>query len=219
MQKIILPTLIVILSGLAFSACNKTDNQAATTKEESPVVAKQEEKNGGSFTGNVKDLMGFNKNQKCTWTALDQGEGVVYVAGDKSRSEFEMAAMEDQPAQQMFSINDKEWMYSWNPVTKQGMKAKIDEMDQGEPGEMEGYNPEDINESDNDYQEMSNQDYEFKCENWRVDQKMFVPPTDVEFTDMNAMVEQMKQGTQNLKQVCNMLTGEDKDECLAGFEE
>jgi hypothetical protein len=218
MQKIILSTLLIIFSGVVFSACNKTANQAAVTQEAAPVVENQQPEDGGGFTGNIKDLMGFNKTQKCTWTAPEQGEGTVYVAGKKTRSEFKMVAMEDQSAQQMFNISDDEWAYSWNPVTKKGMKVKIEEMDE-EGADLEDYKEENQDSSDAEYQELANQDYEFKCENWRADPKMFVAPTDVEFTDMNVMVEQLQQGTQNMKQVCNMLSGAGKAECLAGFEE
>jgi hypothetical protein len=36
---------------------------------------------------------------------------------------------------------------------------------------------------------------------------------------MSAMMDQIKQDTQEMKKMCDMLTGEDKEECLAGFEE
>lgn len=214
MKKIIFSTLIIVLSGLVFSACIKTANQAATTEKEAPVVEKQQTE--GGFSGSIKDLMSFNKNQKCTWTAPDQGTGTVYISGKKTRSEFSMLAMNGQPAQDMFSISDEEWAYSWNPATKKGMKVKVEDTD-GEAADINDYKSE--GEDEVDYQASIEQDYEFKCEGWRADAKMFVPPTDVEFTDMDAMVEQMEQGTQNMKQFCEMLTGEDKVECLRGFEE
>jgi len=218
MKKNILPILTVILSGVIFSACNKTTNQAAVTNEAMPVVKKEQQKDGDSFTGNIKDLMGFNKTQKCSWVEPEKGEGVVYVSGNKTRSEIKVMATADQSAQQMFNISDGEWTYSWNPATKKGMKTKIEEMNEEDGVEMEELEPTDIGEEGNDYQEINNQDYEFKCENWKADAKMFIPPTDVEFVDMNEMMGQIRQNTQDMSKICEMLSGEEKAECLKGFE-
>jgi hypothetical protein len=222
MKKIIFPLLIIILSTVLFSACKKTANQAATTKEPAqPIKEQQQESNG--FSGTVKDLMGLGKSQKCTWTTPEQGSSTVYVDGKKTRVEIIMLAVEDQPTQQMISIADPIWAYSWNPVTKKGIKVNVEEVNEETP-ETEKFrsldeDDDDDKDNDNDYQTMVNQNYEFSCEPWKVDPNMFIPPVDVEFADMNAMMDQMEQNMEGMKKVCDMLTGEDKTECLEGFEE
>ena len=211
MKKIIFPALLIMLSGLVFSACTKAGNQAAVTE--------QEQQQDGSFNGTIKDLMGANKAQKCIWETAEQGSSTVYVDGKKTRAESDIPAMGDQPAQQMIAITDPEWSYSWNPVTKKGMKVKIEEADLNEVDPREDGEVWEDAAGDAEYMETINQDFEFKCESWKADAKMFFPPTDVNFTDMNAMMEGVKQNLQEMKKVCDMLSGEDKAECLAGFEE
>jgi len=221
MKKFIFPILIVIIGGLVYSASKKNSDQLTPT-DETVVEVEEQQRDEGSFIGSIKDVMNFGETQKCTWLAPDQGEGTVYVDGKNTRSEFTMFAVEDQPAQQMFSIGDEEWAYTWNPATKKGMKVRVEEMkDDGsqieqykEDGEGEGQIEKDV-----DYQNMVDQDYEFKCESWGSDPSMFVPPTDVEFVDMNVMVDEIKQDLQGMKKICDMLDGTEKAECLAGFEE
>lgn len=220
MNKIILPT-ILITSSLVFSACTKGNGTALSTQESNqapaPIAIKEDAQESG-FSGSIKDLMGIEKSQKCTWTTADEGEGVVYVAGDKSRSEFKMPAVDGQPAQQLLNISDGEWTYSWNPITNEGMKIKLEDkaMDDSMMADDEEMMADDENMM---VDEVQNDEYEFQCEAWSADQNMFIPPADVKFTDMNAMVEQAQQGSQGMKQVCNMLTGEEQAECLKSFEQ
>ncbi len=220
MKKNISLTLLVILSGVVFSACNKLGDQAAVTEESTSVVAQQAD-DGGSFTGNVKGLLGFNKTQKCTWIEPNEGEGVVFVSGKKTRSEIKMLATSDQPAQEMFSISDGEWTYSWDPATKKGMKAKIQEVTETDEADSELAEYErasNIKYDDEAETKEADAEHNFQCSKWKADPKLFIPPTDVEFIDMNAMMDQIRQNPQDMSQICEMLTGKEKAECLAGFE-
>ena len=217
MKKFIFPTLIVIFSSLVFSACKKPFDQAVTTENKEEVALGKKEENKGGFSGTIKDLMSAGKAQKCVWTIPEQGSSTVYVDGEKTRIEINMPAIEDRPVQQMITISDPTWAYTWNPATKKGMKMNVEEMNE-EAKEAEEQMLAD-GDDDDDYQAMVNQDYEFKCESWKANASMFTPPTDVEFTDMNAVMDQVKQNTQEMKKVCDMLTGEQKEECLKGFEE
>lgn len=221
MKKFILPILIVIIGGLAYTTSKKNSGQLTPTNEAVMDVGEQQQ-DEGSFIGSIKDVMNFGETQRCTWLAPEQGEGTVYVDGKNTRSEFTMFAIEDQPTQQMFSISDVELAYTWNPATKKGMKVRVDEIKEDASG-MEQYKEEVEDEGqikkDDDYQNMVNQDYEFKCESWKADPSLFIPPTDVDFIDMNVMVDEMKQDLQGMKKICDMLTGTEKTECLAGFEE
>ncbi len=204
MKRIILPSLIIILSAVVFSACKKQPQQ------ESPTV-KVEEKAAG-FSGTIRDLMGMKKAQKCTWIVEDQGSSVVYVDGDNTRIESSVMGMNDQAVQQMITISDQKLAHTWNPVTKQGMKMNVEDT---EVEEME----DESDEEAADYEVTVNENFEFKCESWKADKSMFEIPTDVNFTDMNAMVEQMEQNVDEMKKVCDFLSGEDKEECLKGFSE
>lgn len=217
MKKIIFPILIVIFSTVLFSACKESANQAVQTEAPAPAIEDQQQKSGG-FSGTIKDLISSGKAQKCTWTIPNQGSSTIYVSGERTRIEIDMLVIEDQPAQQMITVSDATWAYTWSLNSKEGMKMNIQEM-QAEAKEMEESMATDDENDQADYQAMVNQDYQFKCESWKVDSNMFVPPTDVEFADMNVIMDQVKQDMEGMKKMCDMLTGEEKAECLAGFEE
>jgi len=221
MKKFILPTLLIIFSTVLFSACKKSTNQAVQTEAPAPAIEEQQQQqqDGGDFSGTIKDLISSGKAQKCTWTLPEQGSSTVYVDGQKTRIEINMPITEDQPARQMITVSDPTWAYTWNPGVKEGMKMNIEEMAKEAQEALNADEQTPTDGNDDDYQAMVNQDYQFKCDSWKADSSMFIPPTDVEFVDMNATMVKVQQDAKNMKKMCEMLSGEQKEECLRGFEE
>lgn len=233
MKKITLSTFLII-STFVLAGCNKNPDQALKTEKEVPTQqASQEEttqeKTGSKhdFVGSLKDLVGMGKAQKCTWESQKEGRGVVYVSGDKTRSEvtLKLLAGDDAPQiKQMMSISDGEYAYSWDPQAKTGMKIKLDDqkIDSETASKMKEADymsdSENIDSENSKYEETMAKDYQYQCEAWKADESKFIPPTDIKFTDMNAMVQQTKQNAGKMKEVCNMLSGADKEKCLQGFE-
>lgn len=225
MKKILLSLLVVSMSAVSLSACSKKDvlQGSSTQKQEQ----QQQQNSAGKFSGSVKDLLGLNQAQSCEWQGENGEMTQVYVDkdGKRTRLEVKMPASEEQPATEMMTIVDTKVVHTWDNITKKGMKMKAEEMSEEEM-RVDDLGGEDVSEMDQEqaeYEQEMTQEYQFTCQPWQVDESFFTPPTDVTFTDMSAMMEQMQQSAGEMKEqmkgLCNMLSGEEKAECLSGMEE
>lgn len=136
--------------------------------------------NSDAFVGNIGDLMKDGKDVTCTFSRSDAGgdmEGTVFVARDgRMRGEFTLASPQFG-TMTMQVIRDGTYGYTWGfPSATQGSKTKLD--DEGKP----------VKENDKEGPGID-EDMEYRCSSWRMDASMFVPPSDVEFRDITAMVE------------------------------
>lgn len=194
----------LVFAVMALSACgaltqDDTVDKASATPQD--ITTKSNE--DGTFSGTIKGLMGMGKAQKCTWSENGEIKGVVYTDGNKSRSDVEGIVMGDDKQGDMAIIDDGVWIYTWDLISKQGMKM-----------ESEVKNKYVDVESDDMNVNLEEKIYEYKCKNWKVDTGMFVPPTDVTFQDMNAMLENMKQVTGDMQGTCDFAPTDKKEECL-----
>jgi len=99
-------------------------------------------------------------------------------------------------------VSDGQVAFSWTDGQPQGYKFEV--------------NPDDQNTPDTDnqqYQDWQN-DYEYKCSPWVVDNSLFQTPSTVEFVDIN---EQLKQTQKQLQSVCDSLPSPQKEECQQGL--
>lgn len=212
MMKKTMSMLVLVFAVMALSACgapaqDQTADQTSTTLQD--IATKNNA--DGTFSGTLKGLMGMGKAQKCTWSDGSGMSGVVYISGNKMHTEMKgIAKNEMGMAGDMLMISDGEWVYTWDSTTKQGMKMK-DEMKDEYEEVAEDYMAE---APDDMVADMIDETYDYKCENWKADNSKFVPPTDVTFQDMNAMLENMKQGAGNMQGMCDFAPPEEKAECL-----
>ncbi len=135
------------------------------------------------FTGGLNELMQRGRDAMCTFTRTDDTgtmEGTVYVARNGNmRGEF-MLHMEEYGDMQMHMIRDGDFGYTWGfPSQTEGTKIALDD-------EMK---PVDQNENEPSLDDPM----EYRCTSWRADNRMFTPPSNVEFQDISAMMEQMMQ--------------------------
>lgn len=216
-KKIILMALVLFVSTLALSACfpKKSAQQEA-------VDSMMAQSDDGIFSGSLKQLMGLGKAQKCTWEGEAGESGVVYTDGTRSRFEASGYSMmgddqeENSELVTFFGINDDEYIYTWSSQSNEGMKMSNETEE--EQQEMDEYDSEDY-DSSMDYRSMSEYDFEYKCEDWSVDESMFVPPTNIEFTDFGQMIESMKDSMKGMESMCDSLEGQAKTDCLESFEQ
>jgi len=207
---------------LLFSACiNKSQDTSQETPEQGSVQEiSQNENADGSQSGSFADFLGMNKNQKCTWDGGQDGSSTLYTDG--TRGKMEIVGQMDDKNTTSYMVNDGEWVYTWNSGSTTGMKMNPEEMDDEY---MEDYEEDEMYEEmdDEDSHDLSNQEFKLNCEDWKVDASMFTPPANIEFTDLSAMMNNFKndlqEGTPDMTAFCDMLSGEDKDECLEGMAE
>lgn len=161
---------------LSLGACRKppvVDDKAMSGEQA------MEGTNSDAFVGSIGDLMKDGKDVTCTFSRSDAGgdmEGTVFVARDgRMRGEFTLASPQFG-TMTMQVIRDGAYGYTWGfPSATQGTKTKLD--NEGKP----------IKKNDKDGPSLD-EDMEYRCAAWRVDTSKFVPPSDVQFQDVSAMV-------------------------------
>jgi len=165
--------VILIISVLVLSACG----EKITSKIDG---AKNKVENKKT---SIKELLGLGQEQKCEWSSEIEGDksvGTMLIKGNKFRQTV-ISKIADQPETSIKVITDGEWTYLWNPKTKeQGMKLRV------------------TNEQKADTEKLANgtldwgKEYNYNCSPASVSDAEFVPPTDVEFMDLEALQNQFK---------------------------
>jgi hypothetical protein len=213
---------LLILLSVFLAGCIKKpqDNQQADKKQGR---AQEESGKVENFTGSLMDVLKLGNSVKCTGSYSGEDgsmEMVVYASGKKSYSEMQVDAGEDGIIN-TYSIYDGEWMYTW---TDQGMASKMN------VSEMEDLAKDMPEQEDYEGAQMSGQqafqqEFDYKCNPWVVDNSKFVPPSDIEFMDMGEMMkgftEAMESGEfdgmmDSACSACEMMpTPEEVTECKA----
>lgn len=220
--------LALIVSTVAFSACLKKPIQ---DQVQQPANEQNGNSLGDNFKGSLKNLLGMGAQSKCTWQAEEDGsrvEGVVYVDGERSKMEMTIIGMENDSSFKLtsYTITDGDWVYSWSDNSKQGSKFKISEMEKTVAGFEEEYGNMAFDDSDNeddDYIDNFEQEYNYACQPWKIDQTVFQLPANITFLDMNETMkqaqEQNKEMLKSLGDVCSNLPEAQRAECIKAMEE
>ncbi|MBN1162607.1 hypothetical protein JXA34_02575 [Patescibacteria group bacterium] len=232
MKKKHLILIILLILPLFVTACKK--NQTTQEVEDTtPKASDTTETTSGKIKGSILDLLSVGKNYKCTYSKTDENfsfEGVSYIAGDKVRSDTKMtliAENEDEDNEEMefesHSLVKNKVAYTWGSMMEKGVKIDLNEIedktDQELPDTPNGEAVKNMRE-----------EFEYDCNPWVVDNSKFDVPTDVEFVDMNEMLdtmtevnEDMQEGMETMKEAackaCNSLPdAAAKADCLADLE-
>ena len=215
-----LPLLVVLVSSLVLASCLPKQNQELVQTQD------QEQQEEGGVNQPLKDLIGSGKNLECSWEFENpenggKTSGLVYIAGNRSRSEVRVR-VEGEGAElanmDLISVSDGEMGYMWNEGQTTGSKYNIAEMEKLGEEMQEGQENMAQNQVQNDWENI----YNYECKNWRVDESKFSVPTNVEFTDMMAQMQQMQEQTEDMKEsmkgVCDNLPEPQKSQCLEAME-
>lgn len=200
LQKIVLLcfVLIVVVGGFVLATSFKKDEATlapATAEQESSVETEATESEKESLTGfgSFASLLSMGRNITCEYTYQDEeggtGSGTGYFAGERMRVDSVMTMAEDGSVYNSHIINDGETMYTWTE-TADGTFATMMPVTETEIDEPMSY--EETEDSSADFS--AGQEVTYDCDSWSVDNSVFVPPSDVEFTDMGAMMEAMMNG-------------------------
>lgn len=138
------------------------------------------QKNTGS--GSLKNLFGMTGSFICTVSsdvASGLASGTVYVSDGKVRGDFTTQANGATVAVHM--IQTEGYMYNWSDAYPQGVKIKTD---------VEGATGEQVPMSD---MFDANANINYSCDPSTVDTNMFVPPANIEFMDLGAMMKNIPQ--------------------------
>jgi len=205
MNKII-STLLILCLPIFVTGCtlfkttsapgNTAPGDAATDK----VTTNTDTNSVSKIKGSIFDLIKKEIPLKCTYT-FNSGSavanGTIFSSGGKMRSEY-MVNIGGKEMRQV-AVMDGSYVYSWtanDPTIKQGMKIKI--------------NPDDQTGTKNDQVKSMQEEMDYKCLPWLVDNSKFQVPTDITFTDLSESVQPAQ-----MCAACNSLTDEEqKTSCL-----
>ncbi len=213
MKKTLLTGMFLSLVVLVLFGCSLTDKIQDEVVENIETVV--EDTVGG---GSVEEILKSNLPQKCTWETDQDGtmsKGVMYVNAQTSRIESE-ATYADGTTYVSYMIVDPDWIYTWDPAKpNEGLKMKNESSEVVETGETEEMDLDTESFDSSIYENIP--DVEYKCEVWIPDSSLLTPPEDVTFTDFSAIMEDFQDSMGDLSGFCDMLEGQEKEDCLAGF--
>src|SRR3990167_280491 len=167
----------------------------------------------GMVKGTLQDLFARGANLQCTFKYDDESnmtDGIVYLSGKKMRGEFSLT-QNDGKIMKSHVIRDDVYGYTWLDGQKQGTKIKIETSEE--------ITKDQEDEKDGELFALDNKDVDYDCKPWIVNKSMFTPPSDVQFQDISAQVEQIQENTQQVNEskcaTCNQApAGTAREQCL-----
>jgi len=176
---IIVGVIVILLGGGAWyfmqSETDETNTNSETTAQNTDVRS-------------IAQIMEGGDSMKCTFSQNDQyavQSWTMYVDGQKVRGDYTATGTDvNATPWNGHILSDGEWHYNWGTYQGQNVATKV------KLSSIET----DVNVNSNtnvqtyDYDQSTNMD----CDDWRVDNSLFVPPSDVSFTDLSAQMEQIE---------------------------
>lgn len=180
---------------------NTTSSASTTQQAEQPKIEQ----------ASLKSLLGMSGTKKCTFMSTDnatvQGNtylgvvGTVYVDNGKMRGEF--SGFLNNARVSSYMITDSTTSYVWVDGQTTGYKMSLEKLTAADSAaKQRGIDP--------------NKNFDFSCSNWSGDGSLFTTPTNVQFTDLSAMLEKAPTGglpTKELTGACNSLQEPAKSQC------
>lgn len=207
MKKFPLFALTIILA-----ACSTAQEETQPIVEDSePIIL--------TTTSNFADMLKSGRSLECAFSSTDEGittTGTMWIDGSSQRMKGAFAR--DNETYNVIVANSL--YYMWGSELEQGIFMTID------PGEAFGHST--VDDQDSNIPDVGLTDtmpVDFSCKKWFIDENTFMPPTDVQFTDMTAMMKQFQNIVPNGNPAesacaaCNFLPeGEDKEACLVNLQ-
>lgn len=165
---------ILIVAGLGWWLMNKksgtdTTNQNTNQTQSASGSTDQAKPESGVENTSLAALMASG-SKKCTNSDAN-GSGTFYVGNNKSRGDFSSVA--GGQTTQGHMIFDGDTSYVWTEGQAQGIKMKASEMSKNQASQ-QTVDP--------------NVKMNYNCSSWSVDSAVFIPPTNVQFLDLGAMM-------------------------------
>ncbi|MBI4150961.1 hypothetical protein HY492_02435 [Candidatus Woesearchaeota archaeon] len=175
--------LIGLIALLVLAACS-SGAPAVSTEMPVPGSDADEMVVEESFTDNLASIFSSGTAAKCVVTSTD-GEATIYVSGMNQR----MDAMANGDT--MHSIVDSSTIYIWTDRENKGFKMSKRAMEDtaSQASQYQGQTPETY--------ASSAPDANVRCSPWVVSGSMFMPPSNVEFQDLDEMMAQVQQMQQS----------------------
>ncbi len=190
MKKIVLSSIVLLGSTVLLSACVPgLQNQEQTQQSEKEMIKESNE---------LAQAIESGKPTYCQITSDDGTENLEYWIKDKKMKMVGQGVSGDDEVAQMemgSMISDGEYIYTWSEGETQGVKfrAMTEEEAQEVAAEAEEYMQDLPDMGDDFVEEYENKGYRVDCKQQNIADSEFTPPANVQFQDMEMIMEQSMQ--------------------------
>lgn len=180
-KTLIIVVVIIILAIVGIGGFMMMGNKSSdkVPSQTQSAVGEKAPANESVFSS-IKDALSKSVSLECTYTDESGRNSVTYIKGGAIRSDF--TAKDTAESGSMIMKDNK--MYFWNGKT--GMMMEFD------PSAMMGGTPtQNVTPGQQKPEDVIGalEQYKQYCKNATVSDSLFVPPTDVKFTDVSAMTK------------------------------
>ena len=205
--------ILVGAGGVFLYSKNKPAPQPSSTS-----TATEQTKTESTMSNSLTDLLSSGKTQKCTFNYSDENggtEGTAYINNQNMRADLNITTA-DKKVSQMSMIRKDDDNYIWGGGFPSGTGLKMtlsaDEF---------------TNDTESKKYFDASKKADYDCSGWTVDSSLFVPPSNIKFSDLSSMMQGLMKsetkpsGTTNSTgancSVCNNLTGDAKTACMSSL--
>lgn len=163
---VLLLILLLAGGGMAYYFYDKSDSKKEQKNSQSNYLNNTNGPDSKEDKEDIRKLASASESKKCTYQN-DKLKGTYFFSGDnRTRSDYESL---DGSGQKGGTLIVKDTQATWNDVTKKGFKT---------PYKVDTSNSVDSNAPRLD------DGKDLKCEDWVVDEAVFVLPQDISFQDL-----------------------------------
>jgi hypothetical protein len=164
--------IIILLGGGYFFLNSRSNPQPVST---SPTASNTQAQPPAKQKQSLKRLFELADNQQCSFKDDEsKNTGTIFAHSGKARGDFQ--SQNNGTAIKSHMISDGQSVHVWMDGEKQGFKTSLDSM---------ASTPEQTKTKSVDV----NKQVDFSCRPWKVDESIFTPPADIEFQDVNSMMQ------------------------------
>ncbi|MEK7559516.1 MAG: hypothetical protein AAB521_04380 [Patescibacteria group bacterium] len=209
-KNVIIAIVALVLIVLGSGAYIMSKNSA---KAPSSQTSPNQSSSGDSISPkSMKDLLTAGQSQKCTFTdkiAEADSQGTVYVANGKMRGDFDSQVSGESYIMHMIVKDNQSYTWTEGQTTGFMMEFNPDKIAEAVPT---GSSSQTVD---------VNKYIDYKCSGWTADESVFTPPANVKFQNFGEVktptgsAGESQTAPQNNCAMCNYLSGDAKDKCLA----
>ncbi|RJR15044.1 hypothetical protein C4579_03180 [Candidatus Microgenomates bacterium] len=172
---------IAVVGALAAGAYFMLKPSSTSPTGSNPLIPGQANNAAMGNSSSFRSLMNLVGNQRCTFSDDMGNSGVVYGSSGSVRGDFQGTTANNSIQTHM--ISDGNMMYLWFDGESSGFKgslADIESMNAQTQGSTKSQKSVDLDKQ-----------VDYDCQGWTVDNSLFVPPSNVTFTDYSQMMQGM----------------------------
>lgn len=172
---------VILIGGGGYYLTQKNAEPASTNQSEA-TKANGSSSESSSAKGSISSFLGSSESKECNYSSNAGGTqvtGTMYFANGQMRNNY--TSTKDDKAQNGSMIVTTGAQYIWDNDSKKGMKFAFDP-DTPTSNTSSGSASQSVD---------VNQEYDFTCKNWSVDNSYFSPPKDVTIQDLSKLQQQL----------------------------